>query len=171
MSQSMQRLRRSLAAMALMLAFGPGAIAAMPTTSVVAPDFVLKSQSGQNIRLKELRGQVVLVNFWATWCGPCRQELPQLDRLQDRYRQAGLRLLAVSVDDDPRKVEAMRQQLGLKLTVLFDKDKQVADRYDVDAMPATLLIDRDGRVRYVHRGYRAGYEAAYERQIKELLHE
>jgi peroxiredoxin len=171
MPQSMKHRRRSTIAAVLMTLFGPGAFAALPAAGTAAPDFVLKSHTGQNIRLKELRGEVVLVNFWATWCGPCRQELPQLDRLQARHRQVGLRLLAVNVDDDPRKAEAMHRQLGLKLTVLFDKDKRVAERYDVDSMPATLLIDRDGRVRYVHRGYRTGYETTYEQQVRELLRE
>jgi len=147
------------------------ALAALPSPGTAAPDFTLKSTAGQNIRLKEQRGQVVLVNFWATWCAPCRQELPELDKLQAQYGKAGFRLLAVSVDDDAQNAAAMMRRLGVSLTVLHDRDKRVAKRYDVDAMPATVIVDRKGRVRYVHRGYRAGYEKTYEQQVRELLRE
>ena len=145
--------------------------AALPAPGTEAPDFTLKSTAGQNLRLKEQRGQVVLVNFWATWCAPCRQELPELEKLQSQYGKAGLRLLAVSVDEDAKNADAMMRRMGLNLTVLHDRDKRVAKRYDVDAMPATVIVDRKGKVRYVHRGYRAGYERTYEQQIKELLRE
>jgi len=147
------------------------ALAALPSPGTAAPDFTLKSTNGKNVRLKEQRGQVVLVNFWATWCAPCRQELPELDKLQAQYGKAGLRLLAVSVDDDAQNAAAMMRRLGVGLTVLHDRDKRVAKRYDVDAMPATVIVDRRGRVRYVHRGYRAGYEKTYEQQVRELLRE
>lgn len=145
--------------------------AALPSPGSLAPDFTLKSTTGQNIRLKEQHGQVVLVNFWATWCAPCRQELPELEKLQAQYGKTGFRLLAVTVDEDVKNADAMMRRLGLKLTVLHDRDKQVAKRYDVDAMPATVIVDRRGKVRYVHRGYRAGYEKTYEQQIRELLRE
>lgn len=145
--------------------------AALPAPGTVAPDFTLKSTSGHNVRLKEQRGQVVLVNFWATWCAPCRQELPELEKLQAQYGKAGFRLLAISVDEEARNADAMLRRLGLNMTTLHDRDKRVARRYDVDAMPATVVVDRKGVVRYVHRGYRSGYEKSYEKQIKELLRE
>jgi len=143
--------------------------AALPAVGSVAPDFALKSGSGRNVRLSELRGQVVLINFWASWCGPCREELPQLEKLQARYRSAGFTLLAVNIDDTRANADAMLRKLGVKLVPLYDTDKRTAKRYDVDTMPATLIVDRDGRVRYVHRGYRGGYEVKYEEQVRELL--
>jgi thiol-disulfide isomerase/thioredoxin len=112
---------------------------------------------------------VVLLNFWATWCGPCREEMPQLSRLQDKYRNAGLLLLGVNVDDDSRNAATVASKLGLKFPVLLDTDKQVSKLYDISAMPSTVLIDRDGRVRYLHKGYREGYAQTYEQQIRELL--
>jgi peroxiredoxin len=145
--------------------------ASLPVAGQEAPDFTLKSGSGKNLRLRELRGEVVLVNFWATWCGPCRQEMPQLNRLYDQYRQAGFTLLGVNIDDSPEAARVLMRKLGVKFPVLFDTDKRVSRRYDVDAMPATLLIDRDGKVRYVHRGYVAGNEVKYQTQIRELLKE
>ncbi len=139
--------------------------------SALAPDFTLKTADGQNLRLNEMRGQVVMVNFWATWCGPCRVEMPHLARLYDKYRSSGFTLLAVNVDDDPRTGAGAAAKMGLKFPVLLDVDKRVVRQYDLGSMPATVLIDRDGRVRYLHRGYRDGYEATYESQLRELLKE
>jgi len=147
----------------------PASQAAMPKIGAAAPDFALKSSSGKNLKLNEHRGEVVMINFWATWCAPCRQELPLLNRLHEQYRKAGFRLLGVNIDDRPDAARAMAKNLGISFPVLFDSEKRVSRLYDVNAMPSTVLIDRDGKVRYIHLGYRAGYETRYEAQIRELL--
>ena len=144
---------------------------AVVTPQAAAPDFTLKSAEGRNLRLQEQRGQVVLVNFWASWCGPCKQEMPHLSRLFEKYRSSGFTLLAVNIDDDARHGAATAAKWGLKFPVLLDADKNVTRLYDLGAMPSTVLIDRDGKVRYLHRGYREGVEEAYERQIRELVKE
>jgi peroxiredoxin len=136
-----------------------------------APDFTLRSSAGKNIRLQELRGEVVMVNFWATWCGPCREEMPVLDRLHEKYRAAGFRILGVNVDDKSDKGLQMAQRLKVGYPQLFDTDKRASRLYDVDAMPMTFLIDRDGKLRFAHKGYAPGYEARYEAQIRQLLKE
>lgn len=141
------------------------------TPQAAAPDFTLKSAEGKNLRLKEQRGQVVLVNFWASWCGPCRQEMPHLNRLYDKYKASGFTLLAVNIDDDARTGTNTAAKWGLKFPVLLDADKTVSKLYDLGSMPATVLIDRDGKVRFLHRGYREGTEEAYEKQIRELVKE
>ena len=146
-------------------------VPAAVTLQAAAPDFTLKSAEGRNLRLQEQRGQVVLVNFWASWCGPCKQEMPHLNRLYDKYRASGFTLLAVNIDDDARHGAATAAKWGLKFPVLLDADKSVTKLYDLGAMPSTVLIDRDGRVRYLHRGYREGVEDTYERQIRELVKE
>lgn len=151
----------------LLAACALGAEAAPPTG--VAPDFTLRTLDGRNLRLQEQRGRVVLVNFWATWCGPCRVEMPHLNRLHDKYRAAGLVLLGVNVDEDPRAAAGVAAKLGVQFPVLLDTDKAVSRLYDLNSMPSTVLIDRDGKVRYLHRGYRDGYENTYEQQIRELL--
>ena len=110
-----------------------------------------------------------MVNFWATWCGPCRVEMPHLNRLYEKYRGAGFVLFGVNVDDDVRNAAALAQKMGLKFPILADAEKRVSKQYDLSAMPSTVLIDRDGRVRHVHRGYREGFEDMYEKQIRELL--
>ncbi|MGA0610899.1 peroxiredoxin family protein [Caldimonas sp. KR1-144] len=169
MGTRIQLLARWLAAAGLALAATLAGATVKPSSA--APDFTLRAADGQNLRLQEQRGQVVLLNFWATWCAPCRQEMPHLNRLHEKYRSAGLQLWGVNVDDDPRTAMATAAKLGVRFTVLLDAAKQVVKLYDLEGMPATVLIDRDGRVRYVHRGYREGYEAAYEQQIRELLKE
>jgi len=143
--------------------------AAMPAIGSAAPDFTLKSGTGKNLKLSEHRGEVVMINFWATWCGPCRQEMPLLNRIHEKYRKAGFTLLGVNIDDNSANALAMAKKLGVTFPILFDAEKRISRLYDVDGMPSTVLIDRDGKVRYIHRGYRAGYEDLYEMQIRELL--
>ena len=143
--------------------------AAMPAVGSPAPDFTLRSNAGKNLKLSEYRGQVVMINFWATWCAPCRQEMPLLNRIHEKYSKTGFRLLGVNVDDKAGNAQAMAGKLGVTFPVLFDAEKRVSRLYDVDGMPSTVLIDRNGKVRYIHRGYRAGYETQYEAQVRELL--
>ena len=155
----------------LALALAVGSASAAVQLSSNAPDFTLKSVAGANLRLAEQRGNVVMVNFWATWCGPCRQEMPHLNRIYDKYKSSGFTLLGVNIDDDPRAARELAAKLGVKFPVLLDTDKKVSKAYDLSAMPATLLIDRDGRIRHIHRGYRDGVEATYEEQVRGLLKE
>ena len=136
-----------------------------------APDFALKSSTGENMRLSEFRGDVVMINFWATWCGPCRQEMPLLDELYTRYERVGFNLLGVNIDDDSRRAMQMIEELGVNFPVLFDARKEVSKLYEVEAMPVTVLVDRDGNVRYVHHGYKPGYEEKYLDQVRSLLRE
>ncbi|HTT09590.1 MAG TPA: TlpA disulfide reductase family protein [Burkholderiaceae bacterium] len=153
-----------------LLAVAVAAPAAL-TPATKAPDFALRSLEGPNMRLQEQRGQVVMVNFWATWCGPCRIEMPHLARLYDKYRASGFQLLGINIDEDPHQAAALATKLGLRFPVLLDTEKKVSKLYDLSTMPSTVLIDRDGKVRYIHRGYRDGYEETYEKQIRELLKE
>jgi len=136
-----------------------------------APDFALKSASGENLRLSEYRGDVVMINFWATWCGPCRQEMPLLDDLYSRYRRVGFSLLGVNIDDDSRRAMQMVEELGVSFPVLFDESKEISKLYQVEAMPVTVLVDREGTVRHVHHGYKPGYEEKYLTEIRSLLRE
>jgi peroxiredoxin len=161
--------RRLILGAALAACAPVGATAAISSGS--APDFTLRKAHGGNLRLSEQRGRVVMVNFWATWCGPCRQEMPQLNRLYEKYRNSGFVLLGVNVDEDANKAIGMADKLGVSFPVLLDADKKVSRLYDLSDMPSTLVIDRDGRVRYLHLGYRDGYEQTYDQQIRQLLKE
>jgi peroxiredoxin len=146
-------------------------MAASDLAGQTAPDFALKSASGKNLRLSEYRGDVVMINFWATWCGPCRQEMPLLDELYSRYQRVGFSLLGVNIDDDSRRAMQMVEDLGVQFPVLFDERKEVSRLYQVEAMPVTILLDREGTVRHVHHGYKPGYEEKYLTEIRSLLRE
>lgn len=134
-----------------------------------AMDFTLKSRSGENIKLSELRGEVVMINFWASWCGPCREEMPLLEDLYNEYKDYGFTLLGVNVDENREAAEKLLGQIPVSFPVLFDPESSVTQLYDVDAMPSTILVDRDGNLRYLHRGYKPGYEKHYDEQVKALV--
>ena len=151
--------------------FTVSTLAASSLEGQAAPDFVLRSATGENLRLSEYRGDVVLINFWATWCGPCRQEMPLLDDLYGRYERVGFNLLGVNIDEDSRRAMQMVQELGVNFPVLFDENKAVSKLYEVEAMPVTILVDREGIVRHVHHGYKPGYEEKYLTEIRSLLRE
>jgi len=151
--------------------FTASTLAASSLEGQVAPDFVLRSATGENLRLSEYRGDVVLINFWATWCGPCRQEMPLLNDLYGRYQRVGFNLLGVNIDEDSRRAMQMVQELGVNFPVLFDENKEVSKLYEVEAMPVTILVDREGIVRHVHHGYKPGYEEKYLTEIRSLLRE
>ena len=136
-----------------------------------APDFTLKSLKGSNVKLSELRGDVVMINFWASWCGPCRQEMPILNDLYLKYRDMGFTLLGVNVEENSSKAANMIRELKVVFPVLFDTDNTVSKMYKVEAMPSTIIVDRDGNMRYLHRGYLPGYEDEYQRQVRELMAE
>ncbi len=151
--------------------FAATSLASSGLEGQAAPDFALKSSTGENLRLSEYRGDVVMINFWATWCGPCRQEMPLLDELFTRYQRVGFSLLGVNIDDDSRRAMQMAEDLGINFPVLFDTRKEVSKLYEVEAMPVTVLVDREGNVRHVHHGYKPGYEDKYLDQIRSLLRE
>lgn len=136
-----------------------------------APNFTLKSNTGKNIKLSELRGQVVLLNFWASWCGPCRQEMPLLEKLQQRYNALGFTVLGVNVEEDPSKARTLLKDISVTFPILFDTQNTVSKQYKVSAMPSTVMIDRDGNMRYLHKGYKPGDEAQYKKWVKQLIKE
>ncbi len=136
-----------------------------------APDFTLKSSSGKNLRLSDFRGQVVMINFWASWCGPCRQEMPILDQLYKRYGKLGFTLLGVNVEQDSSKANAYLKDVPVSFPILYDTSNGTSKLYDVNAMPTTILVDRNGNKRFIHHGYKPGYEKDYKKQIKQLIRE
>lgn len=135
-----------------------------------APDFVLRSVEGKNIRLSEYRGEIVMVAFWASWCGACRSTLERLGETYERYRESGVELLAVSLDRDARAVNEAALGLNGHYPVLHDASGEVGRAYDVDSMPALVLIDRDGIVRDVFEAKR-GPSESYVARLRDLLRE
>jgi peroxiredoxin len=156
---------------------GAALMSALVMTSLVgasasiAPNFALPSRSGDTVSLQDLKGQVVMLNFWASWCGPCRQEMPLLDQMHKRYSALGFTLLGVNVEANTKDAERWLADMPVSFPVLFDKESKVSKLYDVSAMPSTVFIDRKGNVRYLHRGYKPGDESEYLNQIRALLKE
>ena len=136
-----------------------------------APDFTLKSDSGKNLKLSEHRGEVVLINFWASWCGPCRQEMPLLSELHDKYKSLGFTVLGVNVEQDSSDAKKLLREMPVSFPVLFDSDSTVSKQYDVVAMPSTVLVDRNGKMRYLHKGYKPGEEEIYLEMVRSLIRE
>jgi len=139
--------------------------------SGAAPNFTLKSNSGKNLKLSEYRGQVVLLNFWASWCAPCRQEMPLLNKIQKRYQPLGFTILGVNVEEDSAAAKKMLRSMRVNFPILFDTHNIASKAYNVSAMPSTVLIDKDGKMRYLHKGYKPGDEATYVKWVKKLLKE
>jgi len=140
-------LRITLATAAVGLAAVIGLAALQRRSPSLAPDFAVPDLAGQAVRLSGLRGKVVLLNLWTTWCPPCREEMPSMEKLYQRLRDRGFVLLAVSQDEAGKQaVEPFVRDLGLTFPVLVDPEHQVGDRYQVWGYPESFIIDREGRV-------------------------
>ena len=136
-----------------------------------APNFTLKSNSGKNIKLSESRGEVILLNFWASWCGPCRQEMPLLNDLHNKYKDLGFKVMGVNVEEDSKEALKILDDIKVNFPVVFDTSNKVSELYNVSAMPSTVLIDRDGKMRYLHKGYKQGDVTIYKKWVKKLIKE
>ena len=137
-----------------------------------APEFELQDLDGRAVSLKDYRGKVVFVDFWASWCGPCKQELPAINRFLKEQRGADIVCLAINIDK--KKSHAQDFLSGVagrekNLVVLYDGDSLVVSRYRVAAMPTSLMIDREGNVRYIHYGYNESDPAKWAQELNSLL--
>jgi thiol-disulfide isomerase/thioredoxin len=143
------------------------------SSSSPAPGFQLSGRGGKTINLAQYKGQVVMINFWATWCGPCRQEMPLLQDIYAKYKPMGFTLIGVNVEPSTGDPEGWLSKLPKPVTfpVAFDVDSKVSKLYNVAGMPTTVFIDRKGNVREVHKSYRPGDENLYLTQIRSLLKE
>jgi peroxiredoxin len=114
----------------------------------LAPDFTCRDRTGRQQRLFDLRGKVVLVNFWATWCPPCREELPSLEELQKKFSPDDFVILALSVDDSWESINRFMKQYHFTIPVYADFDKRISSRYGTFMYPETFLVDKQGKVAY-----------------------
>ena len=155
-----------------------GLFAAIPAGAKEArkatPSFSVRDLDGKRVDLKSLKGKVVIINFWATWCRPCMQELPHLDAMQKKYGKKGLVVLAVSTDgpETASKVRAVTKRKRFKMRVLHDKDGALIAKLNPRANnPYTVFVDKTGKTAYRHEGYAPGDEKGYEAWVKKLLAE
>jgi peroxiredoxin len=136
-----------------------------------APDFVLKSFSGENLRLSEYRGEVVLLSFWANWCSDCPAQLAQINTLYGSLADSGLQPLTVSMDTNQRNADELMAALEIRYPVLDDAGLEISRLYDVESLPIVVLIDREGIAREVIEGYSEGDEDQYLERVQALLME
>jgi cytochrome c biogenesis protein CcmG/thiol:disulfide interchange protein DsbE len=133
-----------------------------------APDFTLKDGEGRDVRLSDFRGKVVLLNFWATWCGPCKIEMPWFVDFQRKYKDRGFSVVAVSLDEEGWEVvRPFAEDLKLNFPVLLGNDELAEQFGGIQALPTTLIIDKEGRVYSTHMGLVSMSD--YEDEIKKLL--
>jgi thiol-disulfide isomerase/thioredoxin len=160
-----------LKGVALAVVCASAALAASSTGP--APAFQLSGRGGKSIDLSQFKGQVVMINFWATWCKPCRDEMPLLEDIYKKYKPMGFTLLGVNVEPDSKDAETWLGKLPKPVTfpIAYDVDSKVSKLYKVETMPSTVLVDRKGNVRVLHRGYKAGDENIYLTQIRSMLKE
>lgn len=140
-----------------------------PSAIVPAFRFELRDLDARPVQLGEFRGRVVLLNFWATWCPPCREELPALEEVARSFADEGLTVLTVSVREPADTVRKFVQEMGLRLPVLLDADGDVGDRYGVLAIPTTVAVDRSGRIVGKIVGYREWLGPPAQEYVRALL--
>jgi len=171
----MKRVVTAARTLALSALFGLGLAQASSVDPLrqgaAAPAFELPSNAGKSVNLGDYKGQVVLLNFWASWCGPCRKEMPILEQLHKQYRSRGFTMVGVNVEPDSSDALGFLKATPVSFPILFDKESKVSKLYAVQGMPNTVILDRKGNVRYVHRGYKPGEENEYLDQIRALIRE
>lgn len=135
-----------------------------------APLFSVAADSGQ-VALGDFKGRVVLVDFWASWCGPCRQSFPWLNEMQSRHGGDGFVVIGVNLDEERSAAQRFLKELPASFRIGYDPEGKVAESYQVKGMPSSYLIDRQGRMRVAHVGFREKDKQALETEIKALLNE
>lgn len=136
-----------------------------------AKDFVLKDINGKEYKLSDFKGKIVVLDFWATWCPPCRASLPFFNELYKTYKDRGLVVIGISVDISERTVKRFVQDKKLEYLILLDKDNLVSDLYNVFSIPTTIIIDKNGNVVMRRTGFSKSHAQLFENKVKELLKE
>jgi thiol-disulfide isomerase/thioredoxin len=134
-----------------------------------APDFTLPAVGGGDVKLAAMRGGPSVVDFWASWCAPCREELPELERLRVEYEPKGVHFVAVNIDAERATAEEAARKLGVTMPVGLDGDKRVAAAWAPPTMPSSYVLDKDGVVRFVHEGFNGAADIARFRQELDAL--
>jgi peroxiredoxin len=157
-----------VAAIAAALIAGKG-FAAL-NKNIAAPNFKAKTVAGKQLELKDLRGRVVLLDFWATWCPPCRMEAPAIDKLWRTYKDKGLVVVGIALESgSPAQVRKFAQDNGLTYRLIADESGDIAKSYRIGPIPTTYIVDTKGVIRHVHIGFGPGAEKDFEKEIKGLL--
>lgn len=127
-----------------------------------------KTDTG-NINLTDFKGQVIYLDFWASWCIPCRKSFPWMNSMQQRFAKQGLKIIAVNLDQEPEKAREFLEKIPAKFTIAYDHEGRSATEYKVKGMPSSYLIDRNGKIVFSHIGFRNQEKHLMEEKIKQLL--
>lgn len=159
------------AGVALVLGAGPAGSAFAEETTGTIPDLSARDLDGKKVDLRDAITAPTVIIFWATWCKPCRKEMPELERLVERYREQGLSVVAINGDGpvDQAKIRPYVKALGFTFTVIPDPDGEIRRRFQVEVFPTSFLVDGEGRIVHRQVGYRRGDEKILEARIRELL--
>ena len=171
LSPSAAPTRVLLAVSLLALLSPPSASASDSLKALPAPAISAKDREGHARSLSEFKGRVVLVDFWASWCAPCKVSFPELDALHEEFHDAGLEVVAINVDEDAKSARAFLAGKSPSMTVLFDPQGRTPEAFKVEGMPSSFLIDRDGNIRFRHMGFTAQTRSDFRREIGILLGE
>ncbi len=155
----------------LTVGFAPAAYAGSLHVGDKATNFTLKSLDGPNLRLSEQRGKVIVLSFWASWCGSCQPHLKLLDALVKEHANKGMELWVVSLDEKRKKTFKAVTNLRLNATILLDQQQDISEQYLVDELPTTVIIDRDGIMRFVHVDFSASDEKRYKNELLRIATE
>lgn len=165
-------MRRTLSCIMVgLILISPTAFAKKPPLGDEAPDFTLHSDGPHNLRLSEQRGYIVAVVFWASWCRSCPVQLQALEQLQQKYRDYGVKIWAVTLDKTRSDAEHYREHKGLDLTMLFDDRFIVSERYDINDLPSSFIVDRDGIIRHLQDGFEPADVGKFDTLLQSLVSE
>jgi thiol-disulfide isomerase/thioredoxin len=159
----------SRAVLALVFSLSVSALITAPAVHATeAPAFNVQTDAG-TLSIKDIKDQVVYLDFWASWCGPCRQSFPWMNEMQARYGDQGFRVIAINLDDERANADTFLAEVETNFDIAYDPDGKTAESYNLRVMPSSFLIDRDGNIALAHKGFNSRDTASMESKIKELV--
>jgi thiol-disulfide isomerase/thioredoxin len=158
----------SWAALALVLLIGSGLTSASVVNATEAPTFAVQTDAG-TLSINDFRNKVVYLDFWASWCGPCRQSFPWMNEMQARYGDQGFKVIAINLDDERANADRFLAEVQANFHIGYDPEGKTAEMYELKVMPSSFLIDREGNIVLAHKGFKTRDTASMETKIKELV--
>ncbi|MDA3844436.1 MAG: TlpA disulfide reductase family protein [Candidatus Kapabacteria bacterium] len=136
-----------------------------------APDFKAVDINGKEISLKDFKGKVIILDFWASWCGPCVKELPFLSELYNKYKDQGLEVVAVNIDKRSKNAKKFLKRIKFdpNFSIILDNEQKIPPKFNFETMPTTFIIDKTGLIRFIHEGFTEDIKSKFEKELKELL--
>ena len=142
-------------------------------TGSQAPDFEGKTSKGKEIKLSDYLGKVVLIDFWASWCMPCREEMPELVKFYNMHKDSSFEMIGVNIDNKAENMNHFINDLSVRpsFPIIMDTDQHIPSLFDIEAMPTTIFIDKKGKIRFWHDGFNQSYVKEFREELNQLLNE